>query len=227
MPFRRLCRWSVPLALVGCLWGMGRPVGAADVQVVAPADKSVVRGVVQFRIRPVEAPGERYFSNPEVVLVDEDGKSVANTVAVRDPKTKLCELTLDTARYPDGVYLLTVDYRNLAGDRARNVRSEINLSFRNRGPKPARFVVDLPATAKADDTGVPVTVRVYDARDQLLPGARVEFQAVGGELDSAAELTFHDGEATATVQSEKAGNCNVTIRVEALPSVTRTVRFGP
>ncbi len=221
----RRCASGFVLVLL-CLAGL--PVTATDVLVETPGDKTVVRGTMQVRIRPVDAPGERYFADPDVTLINETGRTVASTIAVRDPKTKVCELSLNTERYPDGVYLLTVAYRNLAGNRARSVRTELSLSFRNRGPKPARFVVEAaPAVKAGDDGGTPITVRVFDAKGTLLPGARVEFQATGGELDTPAELTHHDGEAIATVQSPKAGMCSVTIRVEALPPITHMVRFLP
>jgi hypothetical protein len=60
-----------------------------------------------------------------------------------------------------------------------------------------------------------------------MPGARVTFKSDRGELNSDVELTDSEGEARVTLQSETAQTATITIQVEKLTAVTRTVKFVP
>lgn len=205
-----------------------RPGAAAELVILQPADRSVVKGAVTFRIRPKHARGEEFFSNPDIILRNEYGQELRRITAPLDPKTGICSATLDTGRLEDGLYLVTVTYRWLvAGDRALDTREELMLGVRNRGGRPARFSVEVEDRDYRTGDGCNVVVRVFDQRGRLLPAARVALKVDRGSLNSEAEITDSRGEVFTFVDSEEPGTVRLTVTVEDLPPVTRAIRFVP
>lgn len=203
-----------------------RPAAAAELKIMAPADRAVVGGTVQFRVLPRNTAMEQYFSDPDVVIEDEYGQQVAKLVAVRDPKTGICSVPFDTFRYPDGLYNVTVRYRSLMrGQKPVEIREDMILGVRNGQARPAKFAVELEDKGYSGDEPAEVTVKVYDQRGRLMPAARVAFKVDRGEVDSPAEITDSEGEAAVSVDSEEVQTVTLTITVEGLAPVTKTLRF--
>lgn len=203
-----------------------RPAAAADLTVMEPADHSVLRGTVQFRIRAQEEPGERFLKNPEVSIRDEFGKQVASLRPYRDAKSlDVCQATLDTTALKDGLYLISVLYQNLKNDKIAETREELSLGVRNGKTQPAKLFVAL--TDKPYRTGDPCefTVVVVDVRGKRMPAARVAYQVDQGELSTAADVSDSHGEAAGVVDSSEARTVTLTVTAEGLPPVTKTIRF--
>ena len=214
------------LAAVAFAGALSAPAQAAELKILEPADRSLVKGTVQIRIKPIHDGTEQYFSDPDVILQDEYGRQLQKVIAILDAKTGICTVPLDTRKLKDGVCLVTVKYRTLFQGRVpREAREDLTLSVRNGAARPAKFVVEVPAKDVASDESGDVTVRVYDQKGKLMPGARVTFKVDRGELDTSAEITDSTGEALASIDTEAAEMVTVTITVEGLPPVTKTLKF--
>jgi len=216
------------LALTGlALAASIQPASAAEVKVLAPADRSLVRGTVTFRVQPVDAPTDMFFSNPEVSIQDEMGRPVEKLPAVKDPKTGICTAVFDSTKVRDGLYLVTVDYRTLyRGSFPMETREDLSIGVRNGGLRPTKFTVSLPERNYSPDEQADFEVKVYDQRGRLMPGARVSFKVDRGEVNDPADITDTAGEVFSSVSSEEAGTVTLTITVESLPPVTKTIRFA-
>ena len=200
--------------------------GAAQLKILEPLDRSIVRGTINFQVKPELAQTDQFLAPPDVLVQDEYGNEVRKLRAVRDPRTGICSVPLDTTQVPDGRYSAVVAYRTLLQGRApQEVRQEIDFGVRNRPNRPGRFEVELGDKPYGPNDQCDVVVRVRSQRGQLMPAARVAFKVDKGEVDSAAELTDSDGEAVTTVDSEEAGQVTLTITVENLAPVTKTIRF--
>lgn len=215
------------LCLFGFLLAGGfRPVAAAELKIMSPLDRSVVRGTVQFRIAPVHGPNEQYFSDPDIVLEDEYGRLLKKLIAVRDPKSGLCVASLDTTQVPDGLCEALVTYRTLMGGTIpQSWSDEITLAVRNGAARPARFKVEIENREYHPGESCDVAVTVYDQKGKPMPGARVAFKVSKGDVDTDAEITDRDGEAGAGIDSDDPQQITLTVTVEALPPVTQVVRF--
>ncbi len=208
------------------LWGESGY--ATDIKVILPEDKTVVKGEVQFQLLPVISPGERHFADPDLSIRDDAGRPLTVLAAPRDPVSRTCKTTWDTRKLPDGLYFITVTYRNLVGGGAsKPVEKELTLSVRNSGLRPQTVLVEAPAQAKADDDGAPLRIVVRDQRARSMPGARVAVTTTGGELDTTTDLTNLEGEVLATLTSDAPRDVTVTVQVESLPAVKKLIRFVP
>lgn len=203
-----------------------RPAGAAEITIMEPADKAVVRGAVPFRIKAALTPMDQHLSSPDILVQDEYGTEVARLVATRDPKAQLFAGTLDTSGLKDGLYLVTVTYRSLLkGEALEEVREDLSLAVRNTRIKPAKLTVQMDPKHYRAGEASDVTVKVLDARGRVMPGARVTFTVDKGEVDSAAEISDRTGEAYVTVTHDAPGDVVLTITAENLPPVTQTIRY--
>lgn len=205
---------------------LARPAAAAELQVLSPVDKSLVRGTVQFQIRPVHTPLDQFLSNPYVVIRDRDGKELEEVRAPRNLQTGICSVAVDTTRFRDGQYQVEVKYRTLVRNQPQEVSELLTLGVRNTNLRPNRFTVQFEDRAYRLDEAADLTVRVLDGRGKPMEGARVAFKVDKGELPTPAEITDLDGEATLSLQSEELQNITLTITVEGLAPVTRTIRFA-
>lgn len=208
------------------LGALARPAAAADLQIMEPTDKSLVKGTIQFRVKPVDGPTDQFLSNPEVVITTEDGKEVERLRTPRNQKTGICAAPFDTTKLKDGMYLVAITYRTLhMGRAATEVREDLTLGVRNGKTTPARVVVELDQKDVKLNESCDLTVKVYDGKGKLMPGARVALKVDKGDLDTDAEITDTDGEALASVSSEDAQTVTVTITVENLPPIVKTIKF--
>lgn len=213
---------AAALALLAC----AGPLNSAEIEVVAPRDRSLVRGTVEFQLRPRHEPGERFFENPEVSIQDEQGKELTRFPAYMDARTGICSAKWDTREFRDALYLAEIHYRALnAANNDVSTSEVLYLGLRNGRNRPARFSVELADQHFKLDDGADLTVRVYDRMGKRLPGARVGLSAPGAILDAEAEITDSDGEATVTLSAEGPRTVTLTITVEHLPPVKRTLRF--
>jgi hypothetical protein len=208
------------------LGALCRPAAAADLQIMEPTDKSLVKGTIQFRIKPIDAPTDQFLSNPEVAISTEDGKEVDRFRTPRNQKTGICAAPFDTTKLKDGMYLVIITYRTLhLGRTPMEVREDLTLGLRNGRTVPARAVVELDQQEFKLNETCDLTVKVYDSRGKLMPGARVALKVDRGELDTDAEITDTDGEALVSVSSEDAQTITITVTVESLPPIVKTVKF--
>jgi hypothetical protein len=206
--------------------GAALRAGAAQLKIMEPLDKSVVRGTITFRVKPELAQTDQFLSSPEISIQDEYGTAVQELRAARDPKTGICSVAFDTTKVKDGRYEASVTYRTLFQGRAKQeTRETVDLGVRNGPVRPARFVVELEEKQYAPSDTCEVTVKVHDQRGRLMPAARVTFKVDKGEVDSGAELTDSEGEAYVTVDSDEARQVTLTIAVENLQPVTRKITF--
>lgn len=210
------------LSLTAC----ARPASAAEVQVLAPQDKSVVRGRVEFHIRPLDTPNDQFLDNPWVIIRDQAGQQMDEVRAPRNRQTGICSAAVDTTRYRDGQYQVEIKYRTLVGGQAVTTKREMTLAVRNSSLRAGRFTVELEAkNYRPEEDAADVTVKVLDSRGKPMPGARVAFKVDKGDLESPAEITDSDGEAFITVQSDEPQDIRLTITVEGLAPVVKTIRF--
>ena len=198
---------------------------AAEIEVAAPGDRSVLRGIVEFRLRPKHEPGESFLSNPEVSFQDEYGKEVHRFPTTYNQQSGLCTGSLDTRDLKDGLYLVTVRHRYLLGAQARDVEEDRVYGVRNRTLRPRRFTVEFQNRPFRTAEPCDVTVRVLDQNGRRLPAARVDFKITGAELDTTAEITDSSGEAAAMISSDEPSTATLQVSVEGLPPISRQIRF--
>jgi uncharacterized membrane protein len=213
-------------ALAAGIAAFGRPAAAAELKILEPADYTVVKGIVKFRIQTIHAAADQFLANPTITVEDEFGKPLQKLNAVRDSKTQISTATFDSTKVPDGMYLVSIVYPTLhQGKTKQEVREDLTLGVRNGKRVPATFTVELesPKTKVGDYSDI--TVRVLDKNKRPMAGVRVTFKVDKGEVDTEAEITDSDGEAIASVESEEAQTVTLTITVENLPPVKKTIRF--
>ena len=204
------------------------PAVAAELKIMEPADRTIVRGPVTFKIKTELAPGEQFLSAPEVAIRDEYGQEIRKARAPYNKDAGIFSVGYNTAGLKDGLYIATVTYRHLAGGKPQEAREDLTLGVRNKPARPARFAVDGERIVEATvDESAELTVRVFDEHGLRMPGARVTLTVDRGELDSPAEITDSQGEAIVSLTSEQAAAVTLTITVEQLPPVTRVIRFKP
>lgn len=224
----RFCSPNLLFAFgVLCLSALAtRPSTAAELKILEPADRTVLKGVVTFRIQPFHSSSEQYFSDPDVIVQDEVGNEVQRVIAVLDRKAGVCVAPLDTRKLRDGICHVSVRYRTLfQGRTARMTEEDLTYGIRNGAAKPVRFTVTVPAKPVGNDDYGDVTVTVFDAKGKPMPGARVTFKVDKGDVDTDAEITDSDGEATCSVDTDTAGSITLTVIVEGLPPMTKTLTF--
>jgi hypothetical protein len=202
-----------------------RPVQAAELKILEPTDRSVVKGAVTFKVKPEHAPGEQFFQNVDIRIQNEFGTTLQKLVAVFDRRTGICAVPFDTRRLRDGMYTAVISYRTLVGDKAQPVEEDLVFGVRNGTTKPVKFTVELEEREFGDEEGADIVVKVLDSRGKPMTGARVAFKVDKGETSSDAEITDTEGEAFVTVDSDEVGSVTLTITVEGLPPVTKVIRF--
>lgn len=202
-----------------------RPAGAAQINVMEPADHSIVKGTVPFRIRTDLEPGELFFYNPDIIVRDDNGKEVTKFRPYRDLKTGILNASLDTTPLKDGLYLFSVVYQTLRGDKVVETREEMSLGVRNGKTKPAKIYVKVPDKPLSTEDAADFVVTVTDERGRRMPAAQVRLKVDKGELGSPADVTDSHGEVNGTVNSDDAQSITLTITVEDLPPVTRVIQF--
>lgn len=212
--------------LVGAAFAIGvpGPARAAELQVLEPADRALVRGEVTFRVRPVLAQGEQFLQNPEISIQDEYGKEITRLRPTPDLKSGITSAVWNSRAVKDGIYLVTIHHRALGGGgRPIPAREDLTLSVRNAPVRPARFTVQPPAEAKPGEP-FEVKVVVTDGRGKPMLGARITAKVDLGELDNEVELTDEDGEATFVITTEKPGPLRLVLVVEQLPAAVRVIQ---
>jgi hypothetical protein len=215
----------IALFAVALAAGTFRPAAAAELKILEPKDCSIVKGAVRFKIQPVEAPNERFLKDPEVLVQDENGKNVQKMAAVLDPKTGIGAAAWDSTRVPDGLYLVAITYQTLKGSASEEEREDLTIGVRNGAVKPAKFVVELQAKDYHPGEAVDVAVKVYDQRGKLMPGARVAFKVDKGEMNTDVEISDSTGEVLGSVDSDDPQTVTLTVTVENLPPVMKTIKF--
>ncbi len=214
------------LAVLFCsVAALPRPAAAAELKILEPADRTLVRGELRFRIKPELAPGERVVDTPEVTIQDDEGNGLITLRAHPDTATGICAATFDSKRLPDGYYQVMIHYKSLVGGALKEVDEILTLGVRNGTAKPARFLVELEDKPYGPKDTCTVTVKVVTAAGKPMPGARVSFQAPGAVLDVNAAITDSDGEVNIVLDAETAAAIMLTITVEKLAPVQRVVRF--
>jgi Big-like domain-containing protein len=213
------------ILFLGLAWTC--PAPAAELKILEPADKSVLRGTVRFRILPQHGPMDEFLIPPDIIICSQYGLEIQTLHTDLDQQTGICSASVDTTKLKDGRYLFTIKYRTLIGPKAETATENLTLGVRNGSVRPARFTVESPqkATALSIEEPGDLVVRVVDARGRKLSGAGVKFQVDRGELDREGDITDDSGEALASVSVEEPGDVTVTITVENLPPVTRVIRF--
>jgi hypothetical protein len=218
---RSLTLFALALAAVCC-----RPAAAAELKIMEPADRSLVKGTVKFRIQPVHAPTDMFLSNPEIKVEDEYGKEIRKLNAARDVKTQICTASFDTTQVPDGMYLVSIVYPTLfKGQTKQEVREDLTLGVRNGKKVPAAFTVLVEGAEAKVGAYSDITVKVLDKYKRPMAGARVTFKVDKGEVDTEAEISDSEGEAIASVDSEDAQTVTLTIIVENLAPITKVIKF--
>jgi hypothetical protein len=201
------------------------PAAAAELKVLEPSDRSVLKGKLRVRIMPVLEEGEKRVTPPELVVKDREDTNLMTLHGVLDEKSGEFIVPLDTTRFPDGFYQLGITMRVRNGMGEVVEAADLAMGFRNGGGRPARFTVEVePRVFEADDSA-PLTVRVFDQRGRPMPGARVTFKVERGTADRSVEITDGDGEAFISVDSDEGMPVAVTIQVENLPPVVRRIPF--
>lgn len=212
--------FALPLLLLGA-----GSASAAELKILAPADRTVVKGIAEFKILPEHAKEELFLQNPEVILQNEYGEEVQKLPAARDPKTNICTTRTDTSLIPDGMYLVTIKYRVLVADVPKDVREDLTIGVVNKPVKPGRLYVNFAAKDYKVDQPAEVTVTLVDGKGKRIPAHRVTFKVDKGEVDTDAEITDSSGEAIASVYSDEAQVVTLTVSVDGIPAVTRTLKF--
>jgi hypothetical protein len=203
------------------------PASAAELKILAPVDMAVLRGAVEFKIQPVDAPTDRFLENPYVSFEDSNGRLLQELRAPRNRMTGICSVIVDTTRFQDGVYQAKVRYRTLVNGRARRIEEGRTVAIRNQDIRPVKFSVMVESREYAAEEPADLKVRVLDVKGRPMAGARVTFKSDVGDLESEAQLTDKDGEAFIGVENEDGGPMTVTITVENLPPVKKVIRFKP
>lgn len=216
----------VVLALALAAAALARPARAAEVKILQPADRTVVRGSVEFKIQPVFGPRDQFLENPYVHVRDESGKELLETRAPKNNQTGICSAMVDTTRFPDGQYQVTVAYRTFTAGRATEVKEDLVLGVRNSTIRASKLNVEVPDKAFRTDEAADFKVTVLDTRGKPMSGVRVAFKTDKGDLTTDADITDSDGEVTVSLQSEDPQTMTVTITVEGLAPVTKTVKFA-
>jgi hypothetical protein len=205
---------------------MARPSSAAELEIMEPKDRAILKGAVEFKIKPVHLEGEEFFENPEVRIQTPDGVTMHQFTAVLNPQTGICAGTLDTKKLPDGIYLAEISYRTLKGDQAEDAGWDMVVAVRNGAARPAKFTLEVEDKTHEVGEQCDLIIKVLDAKGKPMPGARVSITTQGGRLDGPAEITDRGGEAFFILDSDEAGQVSVTVTVEHLAPVTRVIRFG-
>jgi hypothetical protein len=217
-----LKRFALSLALALA----AAPAGAAEIKLMQPADRSIVRGVVTFQMKPELAPTDQFLSNPQISIQDEYGKEIEGLRIVRNGGTGVCSAAFDTRKLKDGVYLVAVTMRTLdRGARAVETREDLTLAVRNTPVRPGRFTIGIEKRPYKLDEQAEVSVKVLDQHGRPMPGARVTLKVDTGDLDTDVEITDSAGEAFASLGSEDPQVVNLIITVEHLPPVKQVIRF--
>ena len=201
------------------------PAAAAQIHVMEPADHSVLKGTVQFRLRTAEDPGEQFFYNPDIVVRDDNGQEVLKFRPTRNLQTGIVEASLDTKTLKDGLYLFSIVYQTLRGEKIVETREEMSLGIRNGKGKAGKIYVKLPDAPVNTEDGADILVTITDERGRRMPAAQVRFKVDKGELGSPADVTDSHGEATATLSSDDPQSVTLTITVDDLPPITRVIQF--
>jgi len=162
-----------------------------------------------------------------VALQDEMGTELETTRTLRDPKTGLCSMSLDTTRFRDGLYYATISYRSILNGKVQDTEQDMTFGIRNGSGRATKVGVQYEDRDYPVKESCAVTVKVVDQRGRPMPAARVSLKAEGGQLDQETRITDSSGETTASVDVEQAGNVTLTITAENLPPVKRVVRFVP
>lgn len=204
---------------------IGGPARASELKVLEPADCAIVKGTVNFRIQTEQAQGERPLSAPELVIQDETGNELTQLRALRDRVTGICTTSLDTRRYPDGQYLVRLKYRSLKAGKVEDTLDEMTLSFRNTRVHPAKFTVTMVDRPYKLDEPCEVTVKVTGNYGKVMGGARVSFKIDKGDVGRGTEISDSDGEVILNITGTDVANAVLTITVEDLAPVTRTIKF--
>ena len=102
----------------------------------------VVRGRVEFHIRPLDTPRDQFLDNPWVIIRDHAGQQMDEVRAPRNRQTGICSVAVDTTRYRDGQYQVEIKYRTLVGGQPLTTKREMTLAVRNGSLRPGRFSVD-------------------------------------------------------------------------------------
>lgn len=212
--------FALPLLLIGA-----GSASAAELKILEPADRTVVKGIAEFKILPEHAKGEVFLQNPEVILQNEYGEEVQKLPAARDPKTNICTTRTDTSLIPDGMYLVTIKYRVLVANIAKDVREDLTIGVVNKPAKLGRLYVTLLNKNHKVDQPVEVNVTLVDQKGKRIAAHRVTFKVDKGEVDSDAEITDSSGEALVSVYSDEAQIVTLSVLVDGLPAVTRTIKF--
>jgi len=218
---RYLTLFALAVAAVCC-----RPAAAAELQILEPVDRSLVKGTVKFRIQPVHGATDMFLSNPEITVEDEYGKEIQKVRAARDPKTQICTASFDTTMVPDGMYLVSIVYPTLfKGTVKQEVREDLTLGIRNGKKVPAAFTVVVEGAEAKVGAYSDITVKVLDKYKRPMPGVRIQFKVDKGEVDTAVEISDSEGEAIASVDSEEPQTVTLTITVENLAPITKVIKF--
>jgi hypothetical protein len=199
---------------------------AAELKLLSPVDRTVLRGTVEFKIRPTPAAAERIVENPVIALQDEMGAPVETLRTMRTPSDPVCSVSLDTRRFPDGRYHAAITYRTLKNGAVMQTEEDLVLGIRNSTARPAVLGVQFEDRVYRADESCVVVAKVTDARRRPLPGARATFKVDRGELDQAAGIADSDGEITVGVSSDQGAPVTLTVTPEGLPAVTKTIRFS-
>jgi len=198
---------------------------AAQLKILSPPDRSLLRGHVQIRIAPGDEPRDQFLENPRLVIQDGEGRTVRDFRPPRDAKTQICSAVLDSTALLDGQYHVTVTYRTLVGGKPVTVQENLTVAVRNGPGKPGRFTFAAPDKPLKTSDSADLKVTVLDGRGKPFEGARVVFKATSGDLQSEVEITDRDGEAFVTLESEDAESVSITATVEGLAPQSRVVRF--
>jgi len=201
------------------------PAAAAQIHVMEPADHSIVKGTVQFRLRTEQDPGEQFFYNPDIIVRDDKGQEVLKFHPTRDLQTGIVEGTLDTKTLKDGLYLVSIVYETLRNQKVVETREEMSLGVRNGKTKPGKIYVKLPDTTPNTDDGADILVTVTDEKGRRMPAAQVHVKVDKGEVGSPDDVTDSHGEATVNLTSDDPQSVTLTITVDDLPPITRVIQF--
>jgi hypothetical protein len=211
---------------LACFAVAARPSAAAELEILEPQDRSIVKGTINVRIKPQNEQTEMFFENPRLSIQDEFGTDLQKLEATLNPATGVCSAKWDTTKVKDGLYVIAISYRTLVrGATPQTDDDEITVAVRNGSRKPAKFTVKLEERPYKGEEGCEVTVKVLDAAGKPMPGARVSFKVDKGDIDTDVELTDGEGEAFTTVDSEEVATVTLTITVENLPPVKKVIRF--
>lgn len=201
------------------------PAAAAQIHVMEPADHAILKGTAQFRLRTELEPGEQFFYNPDIIVHNDSGQEVLKFRPTRNLQTGIVEGSLDTKTLKDGLYLFSIVYQTLRGEKVVETREEMSLGVRNGKAKAGKIYVKLPETTPNTDDGAEILVTITDEKGKRMPAAQVHFKVDKGELGSPDDVTDSHGEATVNLTSDDPQSVTLTITVDDLPPVTRVIQF--